>query len=78
MMVGSDFVFVDLPAKRIAVNAENVRGTRLIAVGAIQDTLDEALLKFLDRLLKQNAPVHHLVDKPIQLVFQGCTLRSRS
>jgi hypothetical protein len=48
----SELVFVDLAAKRVAVNAENLRGAGLIAVGAVQDAFDETLLKFSHGLVK--------------------------
>lgn len=51
-MVGREFVFADLTAKRIAVNAQNLSGAGLIAIVAIQDALDKAFLEFPDCLIE--------------------------
>src|SRR5579863_247559 len=75
VVAGRELVLVDFAAQRVAVYAENLRGTRLVAVGAVQDALDETLLKFSDGLVEQNAPVHHLNDKPLELIFHDRTLR---
>lgn len=60
------------------MNAQSLCSPGLIAVVAVEDTLDEALLKFLNRFVKKNAPLYHLSDKPVQLVFHVGTLRSSS
>jgi hypothetical protein len=70
-----ELVFTDFPAQRIAVDAQNLRCLGLIAFGAIENTLDEALFKFLDGFVKKNAFLDHLRDKPFQLVFHSGTLR---
>jgi hypothetical protein len=75
MTVRSKLVLINLAAKRIAVNAENFSGTRLVAVGAIQNALDEALFKFADSFVKHNPTFHHLIDEPFQLIFHDGTLR---
>ena len=45
-----ELVEADLAAQRIAVNAQQARGARLVAVGAVQHALDELLLKFIHAL----------------------------
>ena len=72
-----ELVEVDLAAERIAVNAEQARGARLVAVGAVQHALDELLLKFVDRFVKQNSSLHHLAHQRFQLIFHDRTLRKR-
>jgi len=73
--VGIELVLTDLAAQGIAVNAENFGGAGLVAVGAVQYALDEALLEFSDGFVEKNSPLHHLIDKPFQLIFHDGTLR---
>jgi site-specific recombinase len=73
-----EFVLVDLAAQRIAVNAEDLRGARLVAVGTVQHALDETLFKLADSFVKENSPFHHLIDEAFQLIFHDGTLRSRT
>jgi hypothetical protein len=75
MIFGRELVFVDFAAQRVAMNAEDLGGAGLVAVGAIQDTLDETLLEFAYGFIEQDAPVHHLNDKPLELIFHDRTLR---
>ncbi len=75
VVAGRKLILANFAAQCIAVNAENLRGSRLVAVGAVQDALDETLLKFSYGLIKQNTPVHHLNDKPLELIFHDRTLR---
>jgi hypothetical protein len=58
----SELVFVDLAAQRVAVNAENLRGTRLVAIGAVKNALDKTLFELSYGFFEQNAPIHHLND----------------
>jgi hypothetical protein len=51
---------VDLSAEGVAVHSEQARRTRLISLGAIQNALDESLLKFVDCLVKQDPALDHL------------------
>jgi hypothetical protein len=74
--VGVELVLADLATQSIAMDAENFRGARLVAVSAVQDTLDETLLKFADSFVKENSPLHHLIDEAFQLIFHDGTLRS--
>ncbi len=53
-----------LPAKRVPVNAQQMRRARLIPVYAVQHALDESLLKLPDGLIEQNAAFHHLAYEP--------------
>jgi len=70
-----ELVFANLAAQGIAVDAENFSGARLIAIRAVQDALDKAFFEFPDRLVKKYAALHHLIDKPFQLIFHDDTLR---
>src|SRR6266849_5181303 len=73
-----ELVLIDLAAQRIAVNSKNLGGTGLVAVGAVQDALDETLFEFAYCLVKQNPALDHLIDEPFQLIFHDGTLRSRN
>jgi hypothetical protein len=68
-------VFADLAAEGVAVNPEDYRGAGLVAIGAIQDALDETLFKFPDGLIEQDSPIHHLNNEPLKLIFHDRTLR---
>lgn len=70
-----ELVEADLAAQRIAVHAQDPRRARLVAIGAVEHTLDELFLKFADRLLEEDTAVHHLSDEGFELIFQGRTLR---
>lgn len=76
MAVALQFVFADLAAQRIAVNAQYTRGTGLIAAGLIDGAFDEAPLEFRDCFLKQNPALHHLPYEGFQLISQVFILRS--
>jgi len=75
MAVRIEFVLTNLAAQGIAMNAENFGCLGLVAVGAVQNTLDEALLELADGFVEQNPPLDHLIDEPFQLVFHDGTLR---
>ena len=45
-------VFAQLPAQRVAMDPQDVRGARLVAVYTVQNALDEALLEFSYSLIK--------------------------
>ncbi len=77
MAVRIEFVLVNFAPERIAVNAQDFRGTRLIAVSAIEHALDEALFEFTDRLIKENPTLYHLIDETFQLIFHDDTLRCK-
>jgi hypothetical protein len=52
--------FFEFAAQGVAVDAEDFGGTALVAVGAFHGGLEEALLEFLERLLKEDPTVNHL------------------
>jgi hypothetical protein len=62
MRVVIQLVEADLSAEGVAMNAEQSRGTRLIPVGTVEHTLDEFLLKLVDRFVKQDPALDHLAD----------------
>ena len=57
------------------MNAEDLGGAGLVAVGAVQNALDETLLEFSHCFFEQDTPIHHLSDKPVELIFHDRTLR---
>jgi hypothetical protein len=59
------------------VNSEQSCGARLVATRPVQDAFDELLFEFVDGLIKLDSTLHHLADKSLQLIFQGCTLRTK-
>ena len=70
-----EFVYIDLAAQGVAVNAEELGGAGLVTGGAVQDALDEPFFEFADGFVEQNPALHHLIDEPFQLVFHVGTLR---
>ena len=70
-----ELILDNLPAQRVAVNAQKLRRPRLIALNAIQHSLDEAFFEFADGLIEQNAALHHLAHEAFQLVLHVCTLQ---
>jgi len=55
-----ELVFRHFSAERVAVDAEEFGRAGLIAVGAVEDALDETLFEFTDRLVEQDAALDHL------------------
>lgn len=76
MPVAFQLVFADLAAERIAVNAQDARGARLIASRLVDGALDEAPLEFSHSFLEQNPAIHHLPYQGFQLISQVSILRS--
>lgn len=56
------------------MDAEDLRGAGLVAIGALQDAPYKTLFEFPDGFVKQNAAFDHLSDEPIQLIFHDRTL----
>ena len=75
MSVRIQLIHIDLPAQRVAMNAQHLGRARLISVDTIQYPFDKTLFEFADCFLKVNPAFHHLVDQPFQLIFHDCTLR---
>lgn len=75
MAVRVQLVLFDFPAQRIAVNPEDLRRFRLVALGAIQHALDKPLFELPHSFVEKNPPLHHLIDEPFQLIFHDVTLR---
>jgi len=55
-----EFVLGHFAAQGVAVNAEKFGGAGLVAVGAIQDALDETFFEFADGLVEEDATLDHL------------------
>ena len=70
-----EFVYVDFAAKRVAVDAEDFGGARLIAVGAIEDALDEFFLELGDGFLEKDFALDHPSHQSFELIFHDDTLR---
>jgi hypothetical protein len=75
MAVRIELILIDFAAQCVSVDAENFCGAGLVAVGAIQNPLDETLLEFTYRLIKKDPALNHLIDEPFQLIFHDRTLR---
>jgi hypothetical protein len=73
----TELVKIDLAAERIAVNSEQPRGTRLIAMKPFQHSLDKFLLKFVDRFIEMDSTLHHQANQRFQLLPHRSTLRTR-
>jgi hypothetical protein len=71
-----EFVFGNFPAQGVAVNAQNFRRARLIAVGAFKDALDETFFEFGDSLIEKDAALDHQGYQAFQLISHG-TLPSK-
>ncbi len=72
-----ELVEIYLAAERVPVNSQQASGARLVAARAVQAAFDELLFEFVDGLIKLDSTLHHLRDKGLQLIFQGCTLRTK-
>jgi hypothetical protein len=57
-----ELVFPDFATQRVAMDAKNLRGAALVAVGTFQHALYKFFLKFSHGLLEQNAPFNHQAD----------------
>jgi len=69
-------VKVDLAAERIAVNSQQSRGARLVAVKTVQHALDKFLFKFVDRFIEMDSALHHQANQRFQLLLHLSTLRT--
>jgi len=68
-------VSVDLAAERIAMDAQNFGGARLISIASVQHALNETFFELANGLVEKNPALHHLYDEPFQLIFHDGTLR---
>jgi hypothetical protein len=68
---------VDLAAERIAVNSQQPRGARLVAMKTFEHALDEFLFKFVDRFVELDSTIHHQANQRFQLLLHRSTLRTR-
>jgi hypothetical protein len=71
-----ELVLRHFPAQRVAMNSQKFSGSALIAVGSLQNPLDEAFFKFTDGFIEQNSALHHLSHKAFQLISHVRTLRA--
>lgn len=55
-----EFVGVNFPAKRVAVNSKYLCRPRLVPIRALQHSFYEFFLKLPYRLIKQYSPLYHL------------------
>jgi hypothetical protein len=70
------FVLRHLSAQGIAMDSQKLCRPALIAVGSLQNPLDEALFEFTDGFIEQNSALHHLSHKAFQLISHVRTLRA--
>jgi hypothetical protein len=70
-------VEINFAAERIAVNAKQPCGARLVAVETVQHALDEFLFKFVDCFVELDPPLHHQANQRFQLLLHRSTLRTR-
>ena len=68
---------VDLSAECIAVNSQETRGARLVAVETIQHALYKFLFKFVNRFVEMYSAIHHLANQRFELLLHRSTLRTR-
>jgi len=66
-----EFVLGDFAAKRVAMNAQDFCGAGLVAVGAFENALDEALFEFADSLVEEDAALDHQGNQAFQLISHG-------
>jgi hypothetical protein len=66
-----ELIFLDFAAERIAMDAEQASGSRLIALGVIHSAFDKASLEFSERFVKQNAAIDHLANQSFQLILHS-------
>jgi hypothetical protein len=69
-----EFVFNHFAAEGVAVDSQDFCGARLVAIGAVEDALDEALFEFTDGLVKEDAALDHLQYQTFQLISHSITL----
>ena len=55
-----ELVLDHFSTESVTVNAEDFRGARLIAIGAVEDAPDETFLEFPDSLVEEDSAVDHL------------------
>lgn len=70
-----EFVSVHFAAECVAVDAEDLRCARLIAVGVLENAFDEFFLELGDGFLEKDAALDHQSDQRFQLIFHDSTLR---
>jgi hypothetical protein len=58
------------------MNAQQFRRPALVAVGPLQNPLDESFFELSHGFIKQNSAFHHLSHKAFQLISHVRTLRA--
>ena len=66
-----ELVFGNFATEGVAMNAEDFGGTRLVAVGAFEDALDEALFEFAYGLIEEDTALDHQGNQTFQLISHG-------
>jgi hypothetical protein len=64
-----ELVFANFATEGVAVDAQHFGGATLVAISALQGTLDKALFKLSDGFIEKDSPIDHLRHKPFQLVL---------
>jgi len=55
--------FLDLPAQRISVNPQSLRGLRAVAFIAVEQIPDEPFLELIHRIDVRDSMLYHLIDE---------------
>jgi hypothetical protein len=70
-----EFVFANLAAERVPMNAQHFSGATLIAQRSFERSLDKTLFELSERFFEQDSSFYHLADEPFQLVLHDFALR---
>ena len=74
MAVVVQFILLDFATERVEMDAQLFGGAGLIPMRAVEDLFDEALFKFADGFVEQNAVLYHLHYQAFQLILHVATL----
>jgi hypothetical protein len=70
-----ELVSVYFAAQGIAMDTKNFGGARLVAVGALKNTLDEFFFEFVNGFFQKNPALDHHSDQGLELIFHNSVLR---
>jgi len=71
-----ELVLIHFAAERVAMDAQDFRGARLISVEPLEHAPDEFLLKLGDGFFEQDSALDHRSDQRFELIFHDRTLRT--
>jgi hypothetical protein len=70
-----EFVFANLAAERVPMNAQHFCSAALIALRAFERSLDKAFFELPECFFEQDSAFYHLADEPFQLILHDFALR---